>query len=558
MKPALLILAAAALLAGCGSDTRPQSQAGRKAACDPGLERALRLWARAGFSGSIAISRRGELACVAAYGTADKETGWANTPKAVFSIGSITKAFTAAAVLELADAGKLSLADRAGDLLSELRGPAADATVEQLLLHTSGLKGSHGGDREAMTQEQAIAAIGDLERAFQPGSRFLYTNAGYTLLALIVERASGTAFRDYLASHVLRLPGGRVAGGFWDGQPAARGPRSLGYLEDGSAGERGDFAGPYWAVEGNGGLAMTMGDLADWTHALFTGKVVSRDVAEAIAKPGVRSGPGKWETPGWVAYDKSVYGQPVFASAGGGGDIGHNAIVAWLPKSETAIAVASNTPEISAEQLLEEIGPALAAGDPLPAPKGKRGKIDPAELRTHAGTYELSEGGAFRVIARGDRLVVSAEGAGAVKALFPLAAGFSPKDVAEHERLVLALLGGGSKEGVKERKALESSFGAIGDVQLSGSIVDHGELHTYVTVTAGRKSVRLWYALNDEGGVKAAQGPADAPTAVLFGAGQETFRPDDPTGAAPPVNVTFSGRRMTVAGPQGHVSARRR
>jgi CubicO group peptidase (beta-lactamase class C family) len=554
------VTAAMALLAGCDSDSdsEPDAAAVRPAtaACDPALERALRAWAQAGFSGSIAISTRGRIECVAAYGSADRDSGRPNTPKTVFSIGSITKSFTAAAILDLIDAGKLARSDRAGKLIPQLAGAAAGATVEQLLLHTSGLTGAHGEDHEPLDRDQAIAAIGELEQAFPHGSDVLYSNAGYTLLALIVEQVSGTSYRDYVASHILRPAGNRVAGGFWEGEPAVTGPRAVGYLEDGSAGELGGFAGPYWAVEGNGGLAMTMRDLATWTHALFTGEIVSPRAVKAITTRGVETGKGQSESPGWVAYDASVFGQPVFASAGGGGDIGHDAIVAWLPESERAIAIASNTPDISGEQLMSAIGPALAAGEPLPGPK-RPVKVGAGGLKGYAGTYDLPSGGSFEVAARDDELAVSAEAADAITALFPIPDGVSAEDVAAHEDAVEALLAGESEEGRKERKGLEQSLGPIDDVELDGSMVADGELRTYVTVTSGNASLRLWYALNEAGGVRAAQGPTEPPTLLLVAAGRDTFRPDDPTGASPPLAVTFHGRRMTVTGPDGAISARR-
>jgi CubicO group peptidase (beta-lactamase class C family) len=564
MKRALttLIVAAAALFAGCdfGSD-EPDAEAEppARAACDPKVERGLRAWAQAGFSGSIAISVEGKLECVAAYGTAERDSGRANTPGTVFSIGSITKAFTAAAILELAQDGKLSLSDRAGELLPQLRGPVADATVKQLLLHTSGLKGTHGEDHEALSRDQAIASIGGLEQAFAPGSRFLYSNAGYTLLALIVEQVSGTSYRGYIESRILRLPDGKLAGGFWDGQPAAPGPRATGYLEDGSAGRAGDFAGPYWAVEGNGGLAMTMPELAAWTRALFTGKIIAPEAVQTLTTPGVKTGSERSETPGWVAFDKSAFGRPVFASAGGGGDIGHNAIVAWLPESETVIAIASNTPQISAEQLLQRIGPALAAGKPLPAPRRPDAGLDPAQLKRYAGTYALpGDQGSFDVGLRGHKLAIRAHGIEATRALFPLPNGFSPADIASHEDLVRALLAGETEEGEKERDALEKTLGSIDATRIDGSLVDDGELRTYVTVTSGGTSLRLWYALNEEGGVKAAQGPADLPTLPMVGAGEDSFRPDDPTGATPDLTVTFGDGRMTITGPGGAIAARRK
>ena len=88
----------------------------------------------------------------------------------MFAIGSVTKAFTAAAVLDLVAAGELALDDRAGDLVPGLRGPAADATVEQLLLHTSGLTGSHGEDHEPLdARTRRVPPSARLEQAFPPG-----------------------------------------------------------------------------------------------------------------------------------------------------------------------------------------------------------------------------------------------------------------------------------------------------------------------------------------------------------------------------------------------------
>ncbi|MEU8386474.1 serine hydrolase domain-containing protein, partial [Streptosporangium sp. NPDC048865] len=313
--------------------------------CDPRLDTAFRAWAAAGFSGSVTILRGGTAECLAAYGTADDTTGRPNTPETVFSLGSVTKAFTAAAVFALVEEGRLSLDDRAGEILPELDGAVGKATVRQLLLHTGGLNGSHaGGDHEPLGRDAAVAAIGALEPAYEPGRGYLYSNAGYTLLALVVEKASGRGFRDYLASRILRLPDGRIAGGFWDGEPAAAGPRAVGRLENGTAGHPGGFGGPYWAVEGNGGLAMTTRDLAAWTHALFTGRLLSRESAGVIARPGHDLGGGRSETPGWVAFDRSLFGAPFLGTAGGGGDIGHNTTVAWVPGQERVVAISSNRP----------------------------------------------------------------------------------------------------------------------------------------------------------------------------------------------------------------------
>ncbi|GAA4473834.1 serine hydrolase domain-containing protein [Phytohabitans houttuyneae] len=557
MKRHLAILAAVALLlpAACTEDSPQPSEPSRGGACPRELDAAFSAWAGAGFSGSIAVATGERFDCLAAYGSADDASATPNTDATVFSIGSITKAFTAAAIYHLVDDGRLRLDDRAGALLPELRGPVREATVRQLLLHTSGLNGTHGNDTEPLSREAAIAAIGELELVAAPGKRYLYSNAGYTLLALIVDKVSGASYRDYIASRILPLPDGRRAGGFWAGKPAAPGPRAVGYLDGGGTGERGDFAGPHWAVEGNGGLAMTMKDLATWTHALFTGAVVSAGSAAAIAKPGRDLGGGRGEAPGWVAFDASRYGEPFLATAGGGGDVGHNAVVVWLPGQRRTIAIASNKPKVSAERLLEAIGPALVKGKPLPTPSAEAVRGD---LTAAAGTYTLGTGGSFRVSARDGGLAVVATGTDAVAALFPPREGVSDGDLRRHEEAVRELLAGRTREGRQEREAFESAFGPIEGVAMAGTTTSGGELRTYVTITGGRGPVLGWYALNEAGGVEAAEVPAsEPPTLQLLPSGEGRYHPDDPAGAGPAVTVAFAGDRMTVTGPAGAATARR-
>jgi CubicO group peptidase (beta-lactamase class C family) len=559
MRRLLAVLTAAALLAACGtSGDEPGSEpaAGEGGQdCDPEMDEAFGAWAEAGFSGSVAVSAGGEFECVAGYGLADEATGTANAVDTVFSIGSVSKAFAAAAVLDLVDAGRLALSDRAGDLVPGLGGPAAGATVEQLLLHTSGLTGAHGEDHEPLGHDEAVAAISGLELAIEPGSDYLYSNAGYTLLALIVEEASGQDYREYLASEILPLPGGEVAGGFWDGEPAVPGPRAVGHLDEESTGEMGDFEGPHWALAGNGDLAMTMRDLASWTHALFTGRVVAPAAAEAIGRPGFDHGEGASETPGWVALDASAFGEPLLAASGGGGDIGHDAVVVWLPDSERVMTIASNTPDVRAEELLQAVGPALVAGDPLPTPEVV-GDVDPDDAAAVAGTYELESGGSLEVAGRDDRLAISATGADAVAALFPLPDDVTAEDVAAHERNVTALLAGETSEGREERAALESDLGPIERVELAGSAVEDGELGTYAIVSSAAESLLVWYALDDEGGAGAADAGVEPPSLVLGAADGGGYRPDDPAGNGPDVTVTFDEGRMTVSGPAGEVTAR--
>jgi CubicO group peptidase (beta-lactamase class C family) len=530
---------------------------GAPPACAPELGEAFTAWAEAGFSGTVAVTTGGEPDCLAAYGTADEATGAPNSADTVFAIGSVSKAFTAAAVFALVDDGSLALTDRAGDLVPGLGGPAAGVTVEQLLLHTSGLTGDIGQDHEPLDRAQAVAALSGLQQAFRPGTDDLYSNAGYTLLALIVEEVSGSDHRGFVAARVLPLPGGEMAGGFWDGEPAAAGPRAIGVLEDGSTGQAGDFAGPHWAMAGNGDLAMTTRELATWTHALFTGQVVSPAAVERLLATRFDHGDGSAELPGWVALDEATFGEPALAAAGGGGDTGHDTVVAWLPDSERVVAMASNTPEVTAEDLVQAVGPALVSGDTLPRPEGPAADVDPEEMAALAGTYELAEGGSFAVAAHEDGLEITATGPTAVSALFPLPEGGpTADDAAAHEDRVRALLAGETDEGREERDAVESEVGPITDVEVVGTIVADGELRTYVTITADGEPVTGWYAVDEEGGVAAVDLGDGGPSLVVGPAGSGALRPVDPTGRTADVVVGFGGDRMTVTGPAGSTDAR--
>ena len=561
-----VLLAAALATSGCTDggasdpDHRTTTAAPDTAAtdCDPALDARLGAWERAGFSGTITISTDGGFECRAGYGWGDRATRTANTSDTVFSIGSISKAVTAAAIYALVDAGRLSLLARAGELVPGLEGPAARATVRQLLLHTSGLTGSHGADHRPLSRRAAVTAIGRLALAFPPGSDYAYSNAGYTLLALIIDEVAPHGYRRYIASRILTLPGGDVAGGFWEGEPAAPGPRAVGYLDSGRTHQLGDFAGPHWALAGNGDLAMTMPDLATWTYALFTGRIVSAASTDALGRPGFDHGDGTSETPGWVAVDRSIYGEPLLTAAGGGGDIGHDVVVGWLPESGRVVTVASNTAAITAGDLVRVIAPALIAGRPIPKPRVPAIDIDPAELRSVVGAYELPHGGSYDVTRRGKDLTITAHGPRAVASLFPPPPGVTDVELARHEMRVAALLAGETRQGRQERRALESEVGGPIDVDVIGTIVDDGELRTYVEVRSGRSAMLAWYAVDEVGGVAAVELATTPPTLLVVPTGSQAYRPDDPTGTGAEVVVRFGDGRMTVSGPSGSATARRR
>ncbi|GAA1671481.1 hypothetical protein GCM10009830_16870 [Glycomyces endophyticus] len=545
MRRVATIIAAGLLAAGCTSVEEGPGPHAAQEACDPELLSALGKWADAGFSGAVAITGGGA-DCRAAFGTADGTAP--NTDDTVFAIGSVSKGFTAAAILDLAQDGALALDDPAGALLPGLTGPAADATVEQLLVHTSGLEGDHGdGDHRPLDRDRAVADLSALGSAFEPGTDFLYSNAGYTLLALIVDEATGS-YRDYMAEEILTL-----GGGFWDGEPAAPGPRAMGEVDGAPAVENGQFAGPHWALEGNGDLAMTAGQLADWTKALFEGEVIDPAAVEALEATRFDYGDGTAEIPGWVSVGAEVFGVPLVTASGGGGDTGHNAVATWLPDQGVSIAVTSNSERINAGQLAELVVPAVAAGEPLPEPE-PRIEADPAELQALAGEYALATGGSYTVTAAEDGLEVAAEGADAVAAMFA-SPDFAPEDVAAHEAAVLALLDGETEIGREELAAIEAEIGAVEAVELAGT-AGEDELRTYLELATAAGTVLAWYALDEHGGVGALAVDTGPPTFTLVPTAAGEYR-RDLFNVEDGVEVVFTDDAMTVTGPAGTAEAGR-
>ncbi len=471
--------------------------------CHPEIRRALVAWHEAGFVGSIAFLDP-DRPCVAAYGPADPTgppTGAPLTPDTVFSIGSITKAVTAATVADLVADGALAYDDRVGDLLPGLGGPAAEATVGQLLVHTSGLTGSHGRDHEPLERDQAIAALSSLETVGTPGQSFAYSNAGFTLLALVIDEVTGD-HRAHTATETLRTPDGEPIGGFWDGAPAAPRPRAVGVTEDGRVGEDGSFGGPHWALDGNGGVAMTPEELARWTTDLFTGRLVGPDAVDGLLGLRVDRGDGTAEIPGWVAVDEEAFGEPILGTSGGGGGIGHEMTVVWLPESERVYVIATNGPDVRAEELLQALLPDLVAGSELPRPAvaGAPGAELVAAL---TGEWVTSDGDRIRVVDEGDALAVEALTPGAVPLVLPV---LDPADAADHERRVLEVVNGSTAEGRRERELLEDEQGPIDRIEAAGTWWAEFEYRTQLEVSfLDGERVDIWIALEGADAIAAAE-----------------------------------------------------
>ena len=166
-----------------------------------------------GFSGQVLIAENGKILLNQAFGYADKERRIASTPNTAFNIASLTKQFTATAILRLETDGKLKTFDTIGQYLENVPADKSNITIHQLLTHTSGLSRGSDGEKNT-TRDETVEKILKQSLAAKPGEQFHYSNNGYQLLAAIIEKVSGQTFASYLSEKLFK-PSGMSQTGFY-------------------------------------------------------------------------------------------------------------------------------------------------------------------------------------------------------------------------------------------------------------------------------------------------------------------------------------------------------
>lgn len=343
-----------------------------------------------GFSGSVLAARDGQVIAAAAAGFADLERTQPNTPASLFELASVTKQFTAAAMLRLAEQGKLTLDDPISKHLPGVPEDCSAITIRHLLQHTSGIPG-----------ENSQGAGFDLDKVLPtflrggprhpPGSHWEYWNQGYSLAAEIIARASGSSYTACTRDQVF-LPAGMRLTRFTgdsplDGESVAVGRSAFGQ-------PRAAFAHPYGAYgfqyRGMGGAVSTVWELWRWHQALQGDKVLSADSREAFFKPGLND-----YALGWFV--RSSTGRRV--QSHGGGVRGFSCEVRRYPDHDACVFVLANRDTAPVRQVADAVERMLfeeATGlQPLPQP------LAPELLKAAIGRYK-DDRGAEIVIAADD------------------------------------------------------------------------------------------------------------------------------------------------------------
>ncbi|MBD9726350.1 serine hydrolase [Streptomyces caniscabiei] len=251
----------------------------------------LRRTLPAGPGGSVVAARGDRLVHCGGFGVADRAAGTPASCRTVYDVMSITKQFTAAAIVKLEVMGRLRVSDPVGRYLGGGRTVPEDKrgiTIEHLLTHTSGLVEGLGDDYDPVSREELVRGALSSRLRAAPGKEFHYSNTGYSLLAAIVEEASGETYERFLHRHLF-APAGMTRTGY----VLPRWPRHLVAVEYDSEGRaRGRpfdhpwaADGPYWNLRGNGGMLSTAHDLFRWHRALLGEEILPARARDKLFEP---------------------------------------------------------------------------------------------------------------------------------------------------------------------------------------------------------------------------------------------------------------------------------
>lgn len=323
------------------------------------------------FNGAVLVAENGKVIHKKGYGMANMEWNIPNTPDTRFRLGSITKQFTAALILQLVDEGKVKLDGKLSDYLPSYRKDIGDkVTVHQLLNHTSGIPSYTGlpgffanVSRNPYTVDEFIKQYASNDLQFEPGSKYSYNNSGYFLLGAIIEKVTGQSYDKVLKAKILDPLGMKNTG--YDLHSPIIEKRATGY-ERGPNGYRNapylDMSIPYAA----GSMYSTVEDLYLWDQALYTDRVVSAQSKALMYKPALAD-----YAYGWVV-NKAEFGNgtpAVERIMHGGGINGFNTLIIRYPQQKNLIVLLDNTSQGESLDRLQDTITKILFNQPYTMPK---------------------------------------------------------------------------------------------------------------------------------------------------------------------------------------------
>ena len=313
------------------------------------------------FSGTLLAASGGQIRILRGYGLAERSKNIPVTEQTLFDIGSITKSFTATAILKLMEAGKLKPEDPISRYFSDVPADKKDITLHQLLTHSAGMPDAIGRDYAAISAEEFLRQTWAEPLAFPPGKGYQYSNVGYSILGILLERLSGQRYGDFLREQVFQ-PAGMTTAGYH--APAAKEQNiAHGYRRDGEdwgrpTDKKWDGQEPYWHLKANGGLLMSATDMYQWYLALRNHTVLKPESLALQTSPLVDEGGGQ-----------SFYGYGLVSTDSGqciqhnGGNGIFKADFKWYPGLDVVIFAASGDANVRLFALTDGLQHILLTGE---------------------------------------------------------------------------------------------------------------------------------------------------------------------------------------------------
>ena len=336
---------------------------------------------------ALLVAKKGEVLLEKGYGIANLELNVPMKSEMIFRIGSITKQFTAIAILQLVDKGQIELSDSIQKFIKGFHSKGKKITIENLLTHTSGIKPYEEIDvkipnamRIEFSPKTVIDSLDKLSLEFEPDTKYNYCNSNYFLLGYIIEQVSGKPYPQYLRENILTPAG--LNSTFYENTAEIRPNRANGY----------SFSdGKYWntdfismsLVYGAGALRSTVSDLYKWHQALYEGKLLKKETFLKAIQP-YKLADGKQIDYCYGFFNKTENG---INSIGHGGAIdGFRAIEMYYPNQDIFITLMCNSETDNFERFFQSISDII-----LPVKKSndlKEVKLSREILNSYVGTYK--------------------------------------------------------------------------------------------------------------------------------------------------------------------------
>ncbi|MCI0696854.1 serine hydrolase [candidate division KSB1 bacterium] len=379
------------------------------------LDQYMTRLARFGFSGALLVAQKGKIILHKGYGWANRARGIPITNETVFDVASLTKQFTAAAILKLEMRNRLKTSDRLSKFLSNVPKDKVRVTLHHLLTHTSGLPAELAQESN-YSRERFLSAVLHAPLKTNPGQKYSYSNLGYTLLAAVIESVSGQSYEAFLAEELFQ-PAGMLNTGFYlDSCKWAPALVAHGYNESIDNGPP-HWRQPDYQFRGAYYVLTSVGDLYKWETALRNNTVLSegakRNLFTAQASTDDR---GVDYGYGWKI--ETTDRRTALVSHGGVHSDGFNSLFQRYPDEDVVVIAVANKifggflPMTSLQHEL----PAIIFDRQYALPPDEV-EIDSTILKKYAGVYELPSGAKLKVAAENGGLKIAAEGQEAIDLL---------------------------------------------------------------------------------------------------------------------------------------------